>query len=89
MGSLTITPAAKSDEPAVIATLVSAFNADPVERWLYPESFAYLTEFPAFVAALGRVAFEGQTVWGLDGFAAVAMLLAPGAERTVTRSSLP
>jgi hypothetical protein len=42
---------AGDDQARVIATLVSAFIADPVERWLYPEPFAYLTQFPAFVAA--------------------------------------
>jgi len=80
VSSLTIEPVAKIDQPRVIATLVSAFIADPVERWLYPEPFAYLTEFPAFVAAFGGEAFEKATVWSLDGFAAVAMWLPPGAE---------
>ena len=64
----------------MIATLVSAFIADPVERWLYPESSAYLTEFPALVAAFGGAAFENQTVWLLDEFAAVAVWLPPGLE---------
>jgi ribosomal protein S18 acetylase RimI-like enzyme len=80
MGSLTIKPVAKTDQPRVIATLVSAFIADPVERWLYPQSFAYLTHFPAFVGAFGGAAFEKKTVWNLDDFAAVAMWLPPGAE---------
>jgi hypothetical protein len=76
----TIEPVGKTDQPRVIATLVSAFIADPVERWLYPHSFAYLTHFPAFVAAFGGEAFKSETVWRLDDFAAVAMWLAPGAE---------
>jgi GNAT superfamily N-acetyltransferase len=80
VSSLKIEPVAKIDQPRVIASLVSAFIADPVERWLYPGPFTYLTEFPAFVAAFGGVAFEKGTVWSLDGFAAVAMWLPPGAE---------
>jgi len=32
MRSLTIEPVSKTDQPRVIATLVSAFIADPVER---------------------------------------------------------
>ncbi len=80
MSSLTIEPVGKTDQPSVIATLVSAFIADPVERWLYPQPFAYLTHFPDFVAAFGGEAFERQTVWRLDEFAAVAMWLPPGAE---------
>lgn len=80
MSSLTLEPVAKIDQPGVIATLVSAFIADPVERWLYPQPLGYLTHFRSFVAAFGGEAFEKATVWSLDGFAAVAMWLPPGAE---------
>jgi ribosomal protein S18 acetylase RimI-like enzyme len=71
---------ARDDQPRVIQTLVSAFIADPVERWLYPEPVAYLAQFPAFVAAFGGAAFESQTVWSLEEFAAVTIWLPPGAE---------
>jgi hypothetical protein len=64
----------------VIATIVSAFIADPVERWLFPEPRQYLTHFPTFVAAFGGAAFARQTVWTLGGFAAVAVWIPPGAE---------
>ena len=80
MSPVTIQPVATDGRPRVIATLVSAFVADPVERWLYPEPSAYLTQFPAFVAAFGGAAFESHTVWSVDDFAAVAMWLVPGAE---------
>ncbi len=80
MSSLTIDPVAQTDQPTVTATLVSAFIADPVERWLYPQPLAYLTNFPAFVAAFGGGAFENETVWSLDDFAAVAIWLPPGVQ---------
>jgi ribosomal protein S18 acetylase RimI-like enzyme len=80
MSTVTIQAVATDDQPRVIATLVSAFIADPVERWLYPEPVAYLTQFPAFVAAFGGAAFASQTVWSLDEFAAAAIWLPPGAE---------
>ncbi|MBV8218295.1 MAG: GNAT family N-acetyltransferase [Solirubrobacterales bacterium] len=64
----------------MIATLVSAFIADPVERWLFPQPLEYLTCFARFVSAFGGDAFERQTVWMLDDFAAVAMWIPPGAE---------
>jgi GNAT superfamily N-acetyltransferase len=60
----------------VIATIVAAFAADPVERWLWPEAWQYLAHFPAFVAAFGSVAEPAAT----DDFAAVAMWIPPGAE---------
>ena len=78
MSSPTIKPVAQADQPRVIATLVSAFIADPVERWLYPQPLAYLTNFPAFVAAFGGESFEKETVWSLGDCVAVAMWLPPG-----------
>ena len=36
-GSLSFSALGESDHARVFATLVLAFVADPVERWLYPE----------------------------------------------------
>jgi ribosomal protein S18 acetylase RimI-like enzyme len=79
VSSLTIQPVGRNDQARVIATLVSAFIADPVERWLFSEPLDYLTQFPVFVAAFGGEAFEMRTVWALADFAAVAMWIPPGA----------
>jgi GNAT superfamily N-acetyltransferase len=70
----------ESGQAQAIATLVSAFTDDPVERWLYPESQQYLEQFPKLVAAFGGEAFEGQTAWMLGEFSAVALWMAPGSE---------
>lgn len=80
MSSAAIEPVGKNDQARVIATLVSAFIADPVERWLFPEPLEYLTHFAAFVAAFAGDAFDRQTVWRLADFSAVAMWIPPGAE---------
>ena len=80
MGKFAFAPADESDQARVIATLVSAFIEDPVERWLFPEAQQYLTNFPVFVAAFGGEAFTHQTVWTLGEFAAAAMWIPPGAE---------
>jgi GNAT superfamily N-acetyltransferase len=69
-----------SEQASVIATLVSAFIADPVERWLFSEPLQYLTHFPAFVAAFGTGGFARDTVVRLGDFAAVAIWIPPGAE---------
>jgi ribosomal protein S18 acetylase RimI-like enzyme len=76
----TIASVDKSDEAKVIATLVSAFIADPVERWLFAEPLHYLTQFARFVAAFGSGGFESETVFSLGDFAAVAIWIPPGAE---------
>jgi GNAT superfamily N-acetyltransferase len=75
-----LTGATQEDQAKTFATLLSAFRADPVERWLYPEEHDYDEFFPAFLAAFGGAAFANDTVWRLDDFAAVALWLSPGAE---------
>jgi GNAT superfamily N-acetyltransferase len=69
-----------TEKGRAIRTLVSAFEADPVERWLYPDEAQYRRYFPAFIAALGGGAFDDQTVWRLGDFEAVAFWLGPGRE---------
>jgi GNAT superfamily N-acetyltransferase len=68
------------DQARTFATLLSAFRADPVERWLYPDEYDYDEFFPAFLAAFGGGAFAHDTMWQSDDFAAVALWLAPGAD---------
>jgi GNAT superfamily N-acetyltransferase len=80
VSALPFAPAHEGDQTRVIATIVSAFIEDPVERWLWPEQSQYLTHFPTFVAAFGGEAFARQTVWVLGDFAAVAMWLPPDVE---------
>jgi GNAT superfamily N-acetyltransferase len=64
----------------VLATLESAFRADPVERWLYPTDQEYGQHFPVFLAAFGGLAFELGTAWQLDDCSAVALWLPPKVE---------
>ena len=71
--------ATRDERVRTVATLVSAFRADPVERWLYPGDQEYVARFPEFLAAFGGQAFIHDTVWQSNGFAAVALWLPPGA----------
>jgi ribosomal protein S18 acetylase RimI-like enzyme len=80
MSGLPISVVGESEQGRVFATLVLAFAADPVERWLYPEPQQYLSCFPRFLAAFGGKAFREQTVRSLGGFSAVALWLPPGVE---------
>ena len=83
------------EQERVIATVVSAFISDPVERWLWREAWRYLTHFPAFVAAFGSAAFAADAVYTLEDCAAVALWIPPGAEAdgdrivTVIRDTVP
>jgi GNAT superfamily N-acetyltransferase len=80
MSALPFAPVQENDMEQALSTLVLAFAADPVERWLYPEPKQYLACFPAFLAAFGGRAFAEETVWSLPDFSAVALWLPPGAE---------
>lgn len=75
-----ISPLQCAERTAAIATVVAAFAADPVERWLWPEADRYERCFPDFVAAFGGLAFEHGSAWGLADTGAVALWLAPGVE---------
>ncbi len=63
-----------------IATLVLAFSADPIMRWLYPEPTRYVTAFPELLVAFGGASFAEETVWGLGDFSAVALWMRPGVD---------
>jgi GNAT superfamily N-acetyltransferase len=71
---------AEPERDAAIRTLVSAFEDDPVERWLYPRDADYQEHFPGFIAAFGGDAFRDRTVWRLGNFDAVAFWFRPGRE---------
>jgi len=75
---MSASPASGSDRARAISTIVSAFRADPVERWLFPDDERYRAYFPEFVAAFAGEAFSRQTVYMMDEYAAVSVWLAPG-----------
>ena len=75
-----VVPVHASEQDGAFATLVLAFAADPVERWLYPEAHEYLTHFPTFLSAFGGKAFAEKTVWRLGAFSGVALWLPPNVD---------
>jgi rhodanese-related sulfurtransferase len=80
MAAMEFVLVAEADRDRAIGTLVSAFEDDPVERWLYPDEADYRRHFPAFIAAFGGAAFRDRTVWRLGDFAAVAFWFGPEQE---------
>jgi ribosomal protein S18 acetylase RimI-like enzyme len=77
MSSSSFAPVDQAQREKALGTLVSAFTADPVVRWLYPEDERYRAHFPEFLVAFGGRAFDAQTAWGIDDCAAIAMWLPP------------
>jgi GNAT superfamily N-acetyltransferase len=68
----------EDERAAALGTLVSAFEADPVIRWLWPDPEQYAEVFPGFASAFGGRAFDEGTAWRLDDLSAVALWMAPG-----------
>jgi ribosomal protein S18 acetylase RimI-like enzyme len=75
---ITIHTAQTLAESAVIRTIVKAFSADPVARWIYPDTEQYLVSFPSFVEVFAGAAFEHESVDLVDDDAAAALWLPPG-----------
>ncbi len=57
------TAVAEIERDRAIRTLVSAFEDDPVERWLYPGDAEYHAHFPTFIAAFGARRAATRPVW--------------------------
>jgi GNAT superfamily N-acetyltransferase len=70
----------KEERDRALATLLLAFSADPVIRWLYPEPATYVTAFPELVLAFASPSFADETVWRIGDFAAVAVWMRPGVD---------
>ncbi len=67
-----------TSEAQAIATLTLAFIRDPVLRWIYPESHAYLEHFPQFARVFGGRAFEPEAAWKSEDGGGTALWLPPG-----------
>ena len=75
---ITVTNIKASGRDNAINAIVQAFSADPVARWMYPDSQQYLRYLPGFVKAFAGAAFEHGTADCVDGYPAAALWLPPG-----------
>ena len=80
MNSTLIETTPSSFEARFIATIVTAFAADPAARWVYPDPQQYLAHFPEFTRAFAGKSFECDTADEVDGFEGAALWLSPGTE---------
>ena len=71
-------PEQADDRERTLATLTSAFAADPVERWLWPDDAQYAGRFQEFAKVFSEGAIEAGTAWQVDDYAAVAVWMGPG-----------
>ena len=74
----TVVAASAADRDRAMATLVTAFTADPVIRWLFPDAHRFLSCFPQFNNCFAGGAFDCNSAYRSDDFAATALWLPPG-----------
>lgn len=67
-------------QASTINTIVLGFAADPMTRWVWPDSSEYLRIMPQFVMAFGGRAFEHGTAYITERVRAAALWLPPGIE---------
>jgi len=61
----------------VVQTIVLAFAADPVVRWVWPEAHQYLESMPAFTVAFAGGGFTDGSAYTTDGYGGAALWLPP------------
>ena len=68
------------DLKKIVNSLVLAFSADPVVRWMYPSPQQYLSSFPNFISAFGKRALDSGTVYYPENYSGAAFWFPPGVE---------
>lgn len=74
----TIVIATPTEQDRTLATLGTAFVADPLVRWLFPEPGEYLAHFISLGRFFAGRAFEHGAAYRSDDFMAAALWLPPG-----------
>ena len=69
-----------ADRDKAIGTLVNAFVSDPFIRWMFPEGRQYLDYFPQVLKYFAGGAFDNESAYRSDDYAAAALWLPPGVE---------
>jgi GNAT superfamily N-acetyltransferase len=66
------------DVARAVSVQVTAFSADPIMRWLWPEPREYLRHFPDLVHGFGGGAFAHGAAHVADAFLGGTLWLSPG-----------
>jgi ribosomal protein S18 acetylase RimI-like enzyme len=66
------------DRDKALASIVAAFIADPVNRYVMPTAPLYLDTMAKMMSHFGGAAFDHGSAWVVDDFAGAALWLPPG-----------
>jgi len=84
-----IVVASAADRPRIVDSLVAAFTADPVLRFLFPADEDYPWQAAAFFGHLFDKRVERGTVWTVEGGASTAIWEPPGGSTPAGEIDLP
>lgn len=73
-------PLGAVERDPVMDILALAFSTDPAVRYMFPTAATYLASFNRLAAAMAGGALAAGTAWVVNGGAAAALWLAPGAQ---------
>ena len=73
-----VTVTHNADVDHAIATLVLAFSADPIARWIYNDPDHYLRHIPRLFRALGKSSLEAEAAQRSSDGLGIALWLPPG-----------
>ena len=77
MHAATIRSVPASQRGKVVPTIVLAFAADPLVRWLWPDAGAYLSAMPELTVAFAGGAFDHGSAFCSEDHSAAALWLPP------------
>lgn len=84
---ITVERVKSTDRERAIDTIVLAFEADPLIRWLFSTPQEYLEEFPPFVERYAGAAFDADGAYHVHDFAGVALWEPPGTSSAEGRAA--
>ncbi len=80
MISFEIVCAGEEDRERAMHSVVLSFAADPMMRWMVPDTADYLVTMPEVFEAFASSSFAAKTAYIADSAKAVALWLPPGVE---------
>lgn len=72
-----VNPTTKAGIESVVATVLMAFSADPVARWVYPDPGDYMHYFPKFIRAFAGRSFSSGTACVTNDLRGAALWVPP------------
>ena len=76
----TVNVVTNAEREKALLTVVAAFAADPVVRWIVPQADIYLNHGVRFFDIFGGAAFAAGAAYEAAGFAGAALWVPPGKE---------